>query len=210
MSSKLFILALLFASCGLCFQTADAQTCEGEISHPILVAVPVNANPNQTALIVANAVLNNVNNLHPSSTRCNVAIYSFNVSLKRGFLVVPMPPSLAGEIKQNERWEDILPGLIWQRLGLDPDDAVSDMEESNSGASLCGANCTESSFRDIGLDGVQYQVSVTYLVSFSCSGSNCTLTYTIIDVMVTRVDDGSPYFGTALAQNTTQDFGGED
>ena len=186
----------------------DARACESEISHPITVQVPARANDRQMALIVANAILDDLERLHPSASRCNVAIYSFNVTLKRGLLLVPLPPSLAGEIKKYEVWEDVLPGMIWERFGLDPNDAESDMENSKSGASLCGSNCAESSFQDIGSDGVQYQVLVTYLVSFACSGSNCTLTYTVVGVAVTRVDDGSPYFGSALVQNTTAEFSG--
>lgn len=199
-NNSLLLLCLLLIGSAYC---EYASACDSEISHPIMVEVPLNADPRQTALIVANAVLDDVNNLHPHETRCNVAIFAFTVTLKRGFFITTLPPTLTGEITQSEDWEDILPGMIWQRLGLDPDDAESDMDES--GSTSCGNDCTRSSFTDFGNDGVEYEATVTYRVTFSCSGSACTLTYTILNVTVTRVSDGSPYFGTALVQNPSQE-----
>ena len=83
-NNSLLLLCLLLIGSAYC---EYASACDSEISHPIMVEVPLNADPRQTALIVANAVLDDVNNLHPHETRCNVAIFAFTVTLKRGFFI---------------------------------------------------------------------------------------------------------------------------
>ena len=81
-NNSLLLLCLLLIGSAYC---EYASACDSEISHPIMVEVPLNADPRQTALIVANAVLDDVNNLHPHETRCNVATLHSQLRLSEAF-----------------------------------------------------------------------------------------------------------------------------
>lgn len=179
--------------------TPALADCSDPITRPLIVDVPAKASASQTASIVAAAVVDTMNSTHPASSRCGTVIYDIRVIIKIGFWTAAAVPYV-GEIKDNENWEDVLPGQIYEYYDIDPDAQSS----TSSRALSCGDGCMQSYFSDVDPWGVEYEVYVTYASSFSCNSAGCTLTLSVIDVQVFVVNDGSQYLGLMFQQTTLE------
>lgn len=162
----------------------------------------------QGASALATAVGDALDKRYPPNSRPGTYIYNIRVKVKVAtigpFPIYAHTLTLAGEIKDDETFKEVAPGIVFDKLGLRQ--LVDEYILGSS--SSCGDACQTAVSHGTDVTGTQYVVEVTYMISYVCSAGNCTFTATAVSATVTRLDDGSPYFGPALVANADEEFDG--